>query len=140
MEYQVNVNFKFFANSLLEAEKKARMYVEENLNVKPLVNTICSPLDIAERCRDFRRSEKEYFVVFVGVGASNIVERILYAVVGIGRLRDRTLVRPGLQLRFGNGHLGVFLAKGRSNEHRAQLHFKITKRVRATLPKNIELL
>jgi DNA repair protein RadC len=90
MEYQVNVNFKFFANSLLEAEKKARMYVEENLNVKPLVNTICSPLDIAERCRDFRRSEKEYFVVFVLNTQNKVIDR---EVVSIGTL-NQSLIHP----------------------------------------------
>ncbi len=56
MEYQVNVNYRFVAESDEEARKKAKKYVYGNLSVKAMPDGVYSPLEIAGKCGDFRKS------------------------------------------------------------------------------------
>jgi len=90
MDYEIRINHQFSASSMADAERKARMFIHENLNIKPLVNAICSPLDIAERCKDFRKSEKEYFAVFILNTQNKVIDR---EIVSVGTLNS-SLIHP----------------------------------------------
>ncbi len=90
MEYQVNINYRFFADNLNEAQNKARLYVRDNLSVQAMADSVCSPLEIAQRCGDFRKAEKEHFCVFLLDTQNKIVAR---EVVSIGTL-NTTLIHP----------------------------------------------
>ncbi|MCL5667358.1 MAG: DNA repair protein RadC [Patescibacteria group bacterium] len=90
MEYQVNINYRFFAESLKEAQKMARLYVRHILNPKPMPDSACSPLEIAQRCSDFRKAEKEHFCVFHMDTQNKIINR---EIVSIGTL-NASLIHP----------------------------------------------
>ena len=64
MEYQVNINYQFKADSDNEANEKAKSYVSQNLQVKAIKDGVYSPLEIASKCRSFRKTKKEHFCVF----------------------------------------------------------------------------
>lgn len=90
MEYQVNINYRFFAESLKEAQKMARLYVQHNLNPKLMPDSACSPLEIAQRCSDFRKAEKEHFCAFYMDTQNKIINR---EIVSIGTL-NASLIHP----------------------------------------------
>ena len=64
MEYQININYSFTAENENEAKEKAQSYVSNNLQVKAIRDAICSPLEIASRCKDIKKARKENFRVF----------------------------------------------------------------------------
>ena len=64
MEYQININYSFTAENENEAKEKAKNYVGNNLEVKAMKDGIYSPLEIASKCKNFRKAKKEHFCVF----------------------------------------------------------------------------
>lgn len=64
MEFQININYSFKADSENEANEKAKDYVSNNLQVKALRDGIYSPSEIASKCKGFRKAKKEHFCVF----------------------------------------------------------------------------
>ena len=90
MEYQVNINYRFTAESEQEAKEKAKEYLSSNLTVKVLRDAICSPLEIAAKCKDFRNKRKEHFCVFFLDTQNRVINR---ETVSIGTLNS-SLVHP----------------------------------------------
>lgn len=68
----------------------ARLYVRHILNPKPMPDSACSPLEIAQRCSDFRKAEKEHFCVFHMDTQNKIINR---EIVSIGTL-NASLIHP----------------------------------------------
>ena len=90
MEYQLNINHKFVAESEEEAKEKAKEYLTNNLKVQALPDGVYSPLEIAEQCRDFRKADKEHFCVFFLNTQNRIIGR---EIVSIGTL-NTSLIHP----------------------------------------------
>jgi DNA repair protein RadC len=90
MEYQININHSFVADSEEEARKKARKYLSNNLRVKVVPDTVCSPLEIANRCKDFRKAGKEYFCIFFLNSQNQIIDK---EIISIGTLNS-ALIHP----------------------------------------------
>jgi DNA repair protein RadC len=90
MEYQLNINHKFVAESEEEAKEKAKKYVYDNLSVKALPDGVYSPLEIAGQCKDFRKADKEHFCVFFLNTQNRIIGR---EIVSIGTL-NTSLIHP----------------------------------------------
>ena len=90
MEYQVNINYKVQAESEREAREKAQEYLANNLNVQAVPALMCNPMEIARQCEDFRKAEKEHFVVFFLNTQNQILNR---EVVSMGTLNS-SLVHP----------------------------------------------
>ncbi|MCL5667153.1 MAG: hypothetical protein M1383_05290 [Patescibacteria group bacterium] len=90
MEYQININYQFTAESEAEANDKAKQYLSDNLTVKPLPESILSPLEVAAKCQDFRKKKKEHFCVFFLDTQNHILGR---ETVSIGTL-NASLVHP----------------------------------------------
>ena len=90
MEYQVNVNYRFVAENEEEAKEKAEKYVAGNLRVKAMADSICSPMEIAEKCRDFKKADKEHFCVFYLDTQNKIVGR---EIVSVGTLNS-SIIHP----------------------------------------------
>ena len=59
MEYQVNISYQFKADSDNEANEKAKSYVSQNLQVKAIEDGVYSPLEIASKCKNFRKAKKD---------------------------------------------------------------------------------
>ena len=90
MEFQVNINYEFTANSEAEAKEKAQQYVSTNLQVKALKDSVYSPASIASRCNSFRTAKKEHFYAFL----LDTQNRILGSeIVSIGTL-NASLIHP----------------------------------------------
>jgi DNA repair protein RadC len=64
MEYEININYRFVADSEREARERAKAYIANNLKITPLPDGIFTPSQVAEQCRSFRKAKKEHFVVF----------------------------------------------------------------------------
>ena len=90
MEYQVNINYQFTAESEQEAKDKARQYVSDNLTIKTLNDSALSPLQVALKCKDIRGKKKEHFCVFFLDTQNRIIGR---ETVSIGTL-NASLVHP----------------------------------------------
>jgi DNA repair protein RadC len=90
MEYQINVNYRFQAVNEREAKEKAKNYLSANLKVKAMPGLVCSPLEIAERCWDFRERDKECFAVFFLNTQNQIISR---EIISIGTL-NASLIHP----------------------------------------------
>ncbi len=90
MEYQVNINCQFTAETEQEAKEKAKRYVSDNLTIKPLKDSVISPMQVALKCKDFRNKKKEHFCVFFLDTQNRITGR---EIVSIGTL-NASLVHP----------------------------------------------
>jgi len=90
MEYQLNINHKFVAESEEEAKEKAKEYLTNNFKVQALPEGVYSPLEIAGQCRDFRKADKEHFCVFFLNTQNRIIGR---EIVSIGTL-NQSLIHP----------------------------------------------
>jgi DNA repair protein RadC len=90
MEYQININYQFTAESENEAKEKAQNYLSNNLRVRTIADTICSPLEIALKCKDFRKAKKEHFCVFFLDTQNRVTAR---ETVSIGTLNS-SLIHP----------------------------------------------
>lgn len=90
MEFQVNINYSFIANSEAEAKEKAQQYVSTNLQVKALRDSVYSPASIASKCESFRTAKREHFYVFLLDTQNRIIER---ETVSIGTL-NASLIHP----------------------------------------------
>ncbi len=90
MEYQININYSFTAENENEAKEKAKSYVGNNLEVKVMKDGIYSPLEIASKCKSFRKAKKEYFCVFFLDTQNRILGR---ETVSIGTL-NTSLIHP----------------------------------------------
>ena len=85
MEYQININHQFTAESQSEAQAKARKYISENLTVRQLNDAALNPHEIARQCESFRRAKKEHFCVFLLDTQNRIIAK---DVVSIGTLNS----------------------------------------------------
>lgn len=90
MEYQININYQFSAENDSEAKEKAQSYVSNNLEVKAMKDGIYSPLEIASKCKNFRKAKKEHFCVFFLDTQNRILGR---EIVSIGTL-NTSLIHP----------------------------------------------
>ena len=90
MQYQVNINYQFFAENESEANEKAKSYVSENLQVKAIKEGVYSPAQVAEKCKSFKNKKKEYFCVFFLDTQNRITGK---EVVSIGTL-NASLIHP----------------------------------------------
>jgi len=90
MEFQININHNFTADTEDEAREKAKSYVGKNLQVKALREGVYSPAQIAEKCKNFRRSKKEHFIVFYLDTQNRILGK---ETVSIGTL-NTSLIHP----------------------------------------------
>jgi DNA repair protein RadC len=90
MEYQVNISYRFYADNVKEAEKKAKLYVRHNLDIRAMQGVILSPMEVAQRCSDFRNAEKEHFVGFYLDTQHKVLCR---EIISIGTL-DTSIVHP----------------------------------------------
>jgi DNA repair protein RadC len=90
MEYQVNISYQFKADSDNEANEKAKSYVSQNLQVKAIQEGVYSPLEIASKCKNFRKAKKEHFCVFFLDTQNRILGK---ETVSIGTL-NTSLIHP----------------------------------------------
>ncbi len=90
MEYQININYSFIAENENEAREKAKDYVSNNLQVNAIKDGVYSPLEIASKCKNFRKAKKEYFCVFFLDTQNRILGR---ETVSIGTL-NTSLIHP----------------------------------------------
>ncbi len=90
MEYQININYQFTAENESEANEKAKNYVNENLQIKPMPEGVYSPAQVAEKCKSFRKAKKEYFCVFFLDTQNKITGK---EVISIGTL-NASLIHP----------------------------------------------
>jgi DNA repair protein RadC len=90
MEYQLNINHKFVAESEEEAKEKAKEYFTNNFKVRALPDGVYSPMEIAEQCRSFRKADKEHFCVFFLNTQNRIIGR---EIVSVGTL-NTSLIHP----------------------------------------------
>lgn len=90
MEFQININYQFTADSQNEANEKAKNYVNYNLQVKPVLEDVCSPAQVAQKCQSFRKSKKEHFCVFFLDTQNHILAK---ETVSIGTL-NASLIHP----------------------------------------------
>jgi DNA repair protein RadC len=90
MEFQININHSFTAETEGEAREKAKNYVSENLQVKAVRDGAYSPMEIASKCQSFRKAKKEHFVVFYLDTQNKILGR---ETVSIGTL-NTSLIHP----------------------------------------------
>src|ERR1700690_3791190 len=90
MEYQININYQFKADSDNEANEKAKSYVSQNLQVKAIKDGVYSPLEIASKCKSFRKAKKEHFCVFFLDTQNHITGK---EVISIGTL-NASLIHP----------------------------------------------
>ena len=90
MEYQININYQFTAESDNEAKDKARQYVSRNLAVKALKESLYSPAQVAEQCKSFRNKKKEHFCIFFLDTQNQITDK---EIVSIGTL-NASLIHP----------------------------------------------
>jgi len=90
MEYQINISYQFKADSDNEANEKAKSYVSQNLQVKAIKDGVYSPLEIASKCKNFRKAKKEHFCVFFLDTQNRILGR---ETVSIGTL-NTSLIHP----------------------------------------------
>jgi DNA repair protein RadC len=90
MQYQVNINYQFTAESDTEAKEKAKSYVSDNLQIKPILEGVYSPAQVAEKCKSFRDKKKEHFCVFFLDTQNHITGK---EVVSIGTL-NASLIHP----------------------------------------------
>lgn len=90
MEYQINIHHSFAADSEDEAREMAKNYISNNLMVKAVLEAVCSPLEIALKCKDFRKAKKEHFCVFFLDTQNRITAR---ETVSIGTL-NASLIHP----------------------------------------------
>jgi DNA repair protein RadC len=90
MEYQININYQFTAESETEAKDKAKNYVGNNLEVKAMKDGVYSPLEIASKCKNFRKAKKEHFYVFFLDTQNRILGK---ETVSIGTL-NTSLIHP----------------------------------------------
>ncbi len=90
MEFQININYSFTAENENEAKEKAKSYVGSNLEVKAIRDGIYSPLEIALKCKNFRKAKKEHFCVFFLDTQNRILGR---ETVSIGTL-NTSLIHP----------------------------------------------
>jgi DNA repair protein RadC len=97
MEYQVTINYRFAADSEDEAREKAAApnaavshWKASNLTIKAVPEALCNPLEVADKCRSFRKTKKEHFVVFFLDTHHNIIGR---ETVSVGTL-NTSLVHP----------------------------------------------
>ena len=90
MEYQLNINHKFVAESEEEAKEKAKEYFTNNFKVQALPDGVYSPLEIAGQCKNFRKADKEHFCVFFLNTQNRIIGR---EIVSIGTL-NQSLIHP----------------------------------------------
>jgi DNA repair protein RadC len=75
MEYQISINHQFTARSEAEAREKAEAYVAGHLRVRPLPQSLISPLEVAQQCKRFRRAKQEHFCVFLLDTQNRVVHR-----------------------------------------------------------------
>ncbi len=90
MEYQVNISYQFKADSDNEANEKAKSYISQNLQVKAIKDGVYSPLEIASKCKNFRKAKKEHFCVFFLDTQNRILGK---ETVSIGTL-NTSLIHP----------------------------------------------
>ena len=90
MEYQININYQFKADSDNEANEKAKSYISQNLQVKTIQDGVYSPLEIASKCKNFRKAKKEHFYVFFLDTQNRILGK---ETVSIGTL-NTSLIHP----------------------------------------------
>lgn len=86
----MTINYRFVADNEDEAREKATAYVEDNLTVKAVPDALYNPLEVANKCRSFRKAKKEHFVVFFLDTHQKIIGR---EKVSIGTLNS-SLVHP----------------------------------------------
>ena len=90
MEYQININYQFTAESEDEARDKAKSYVSDNLQIKPMQEGVYSPAQVAEKCKSFRDKKKEHFCVLFLDTQNHITGK---EVISIGTL-NASLIHP----------------------------------------------
>ena len=90
MEYQLNISYQFKADSDNEANEKAKSYVSQNLQVKAIQDGVYSPMEIASKCKNFRKAKKEHFCVFFLDTQNRILGK---ETVSIGTL-NTSLIHP----------------------------------------------
>lgn len=90
MNYQVNISYQFSASNEAEARQKAEQYVADNLAVKPVDNSLLSPLQVWEQSASFRAKQKEHFCVFFINTQNQIIGR---ETVSVGTL-NTSLIHP----------------------------------------------
>ena len=90
MEYQINIHYSFIADNENEAKEKAKDYVSNNLQIKPVLEGVYSPAQVAEKCKSFRSKKKEYFCVFFLDTQNHITGK---EVISIGTL-NASLIHP----------------------------------------------
>lgn len=90
MEYQINIHYSFKADNEKEAREKANNYVSNNLSVKPILEGVYSPADVADKCKSFRKAKKEHFCVFFLDTQNRITGK---EVVSIGTL-NTSIIHP----------------------------------------------
>lgn len=90
MDYQININYQFTADSETEAKDKAQAYISNNLSVKPIPDSILSPMLVANHCKNFRNKKKEHFCVFFLDTQNHILGK---EIVSIGTL-NASLIHP----------------------------------------------
>ena len=90
MQYQVNINYQFTAESDTEAKEKAKSYVSDNLQIKPILEGVYSPAQVAEKCKSFRKAKKEHFCVLFLDTQNHITGK---EVISIGTL-NASLIHP----------------------------------------------
>jgi DNA repair protein RadC len=90
MEYQINISYSFMAENENEAKEKAKNYVSNNLTIRPVVEGVYSPADVAQKCKNFRKAKKEYFCVFFLDTQNKITGK---DVISIGTL-NASLIHP----------------------------------------------
>ena len=98
MEYQININYQFTAESPAEAQAMASQYVQGHLTVRRLNDAALSPQEIARQCRSFRKARKEHFCIFLLDTQNRIIAR---EVVSIGTL-NTSLIHPRECFRTAN--------------------------------------
>jgi DNA repair protein RadC len=90
MEYQININHQFTAESQSDAQAKAKQYIRVNLTVRQLRTAVLSPHEVARQCKSFRKAKKEHFCVFLLDTQNRIIAK---DVVSVGTLNS-SLVHP----------------------------------------------
>ena len=90
MDYQININYQFTAESQFEAAAKARQYVSNNLTVRRLKDAVLSPHEVARQCESFRNAKKEHFCVFLLDTQNRLIAK---EVVSVGTL-NASLIHP----------------------------------------------
>ena len=90
MNYEINITHQFAADSETEARDKAQEYVSNHLTVRALPEHVVTPMQVVEKCRQFRKKKKEYFCVFFLDTQNHILGK---EIVSVGTLNS-SLIHP----------------------------------------------